>query len=60
MNVKEALDRLSLPGFYTDMQRIAAYYIIMELGNSVQKVMADKLIGEYPLEEFFQTNAQAA
>ena len=42
IHVIEAIDRLSLPAFYTDDQRMMAYYIIMESGNSIQKVIAEK------------------
>jgi hypothetical protein len=60
MSVKEALERLSLPSFFDDDQRMAAYYVVMEMGNPIQKVMAEKVIGQYPLEEFFALNAEAA
>jgi hypothetical protein len=60
ISVKDALDRLSLPAFYNDDERIMAYYIIMESGNPVQKVLAEKAIGEYPLEEFAALGTEAA
>ena len=59
-SVTESLDRLSLPTFFDDGQRMEAYYVVMEMGNPVQKVMAEKVIGQYPLEEFFALDAQAA
>jgi hypothetical protein len=60
MTVKEALERLSLPSFYDDDKRITAYFVIMELGNSIQKIMAEKAVSQYPLEEFFAMRAQTA
>jgi hypothetical protein len=60
ISVKEALERLSLPAFYTDDQRMIAYYIIMESGSIVDKVIAEKIVGAYPFEEFSQVRAQAA
>ena len=51
IKVKEALERLSLPSFFEDNERMAAYYIIMEQGNSVQKVLAEKAVEQYPFGE---------
>ncbi|MFI5264118.1 MAG: hypothetical protein ACHQM6_06355 [Candidatus Kapaibacterium sp.] len=60
ITVKEALDRLSLPAFYTDDERMIAYYVIMESGNLVDKVIAEKIVGVYPLEEFSGVHMQEA
>ncbi len=59
-SVKDALERLSLPVFYSDDERMEAYYIIMEFGNSIEKVIAEKVVGVYPLEEFSSVHAQSA
>lgn len=60
ISVKEALERLSLPTFFNDDQRMEAYYTVMETGNPVQKVLAEKAVSRFPLMEFFPLTAQAA
>jgi len=60
ITVKEALERLSLPTFFDDDKRMEAYYIIMETGNPVQKVLAEKAVSRFPIVEFFPLTAQAA
>ena len=60
ISVKEALERLSLPTFFDDDKRMEAYYVVMETGNSVQKVLAEKAVSRFPLVEFFPLTAQAA
>ena len=55
INVKEALERLSLPNFFNDTQRFEAYYVIMQSGNAVQKILAEKTVEQYPLAEIFAT-----
>jgi hypothetical protein len=60
ISVKDALERLSLPVFYDDDKRLTAYYIIMEYGNPVEKVMAEKVVGVYPFEQFSLISVQAA
>ncbi|MDP4221270.1 MAG: hypothetical protein Q8916_12325 [Bacteroidota bacterium] len=59
-SAKEALERLTLPSIFNDDERIRAYFTVMELGNPVQKIMAEQAIGQYPLEEFFAVSQQAA
>ena len=51
MNVKEALERLSLPVFFSDTQRLEAYYVVIEHGNPVQKILAEKAVEQFPLAE---------
>ena len=51
INVKEALERLSLPGFFNDDARMEAYFIVMEKGNDIQKIVAAKTVEHYPLSE---------
>ena len=58
ISVKEALDRLSLPTCFNDNKRITAYFIVMERGNAIQKLMAEKAVAQYPLEEFFAMRVQ--
>jgi hypothetical protein len=58
ISVKEALDRLSLPTCFNDTKRITAYFIVMEKGNAIQKIMAEKAVSQYPLEEFFAMRVQ--
>jgi hypothetical protein len=58
INVKEALERLSYPSFFDDEQRIAAYFLVMEIGNPVQKVLAERAVARFPLEEFFAMRAK--
>ena len=60
ISVKDALERLSLPVFYNDDKRLTAYYVIMEYGNPVEKVMAEKVVGVYPFEQFSLISVQAA
>ena len=60
ISVKQALDRLSLPAFFTEDERMAAYFVIMEFGNYIDKVIAEKIVGVYPLEQFSSARAQAA
>ena len=58
ISVKEALERLSLPTCFDDNKRIAAYFLVMEKGNLIQRVMAEKAVSQYPLEEFFAMRVQ--
>ncbi len=60
ISIKQALERLSLPAFYTDDERMIAYYVIVESGSIVDKVIAEKIVGVYPFEEFSQVSAKAA
>ena len=60
ISIKEALERLSLPVFYSDDERMAAYFVIMETGNIVDKVIAEKIVGVYPLEEYLLAQTQTA
>ena len=58
ITVNEALERLSLPSCFDDNKRITAYFIVMERGNAIQKIMAEKAVSQYPLEEFFAMRVQ--
>ena len=49
INVKEALERLSLPMFFSDMDRLEAYYVVMEHGNPIQKILAEKAVEQFPV-----------
>jgi len=60
ISVKDALGRLSLPVFYTDEERMTAYFVIMEKGNMIDKVIAEKIVGVYPLEEYLQLRMEEA
>ena len=60
ISVKEALERLSLPTCFSDNQRITSYFIVMERGNTIQKILAEKAVSQYPLEEFFAMRIQTA
>jgi hypothetical protein len=60
INVKEALERLSLPGFFSDEARMEAYFIVMEKGNEVQKIVAAKTVEHYPLSENIFATAEGA
>ncbi|MEP7236021.1 MAG: hypothetical protein ABI778_12070 [Ignavibacteriota bacterium] len=59
ISVKESLEELSLPAFYTDDQRLSAYYTIMEYGSPIEKVIANKIVGVYPFETLIMS-ARAA
>jgi hypothetical protein len=58
IDVKDALERLSFPSFFNDEERKQAYYVVMEMGNAVQKIMADNTIAKFPLEEFTRIQPQ--
>ena len=60
ISVKEALERLSLPSCFDDNKRITSYFVVMEMGNPIQKIMAEKAVSQYPLEEFFAMRVQTA
>ena len=46
ISVKEALERLSLPSCFDDNKRITSYFVVMEMGNPIQKIMSAPLIAE--------------
>jgi hypothetical protein len=58
INIKEALERLSLPMFFPDDKRMEAYFIVMENGNPVQKVLAEKAVEQYPFGELILAAAE--
>ena len=60
ISVKEALERLHLPTFFDDEERLAAFFMVNEQGNPIQKVLAEKAICKYPIQNIFDLTIEAA